>query len=75
VGKNDPRYTSGKLKHILSGRVPVRNEDGDVFNVDVDDIHYKDGKYKHISTGTIMIKYKSGGVGRISLDAYDSTLH
>ena len=58
VSKNDPRYLSGELKHILYcvnlNKVIVKDNDGNTLRVDKNDPRYLSGELVGVATGSGM---------------------
>ena len=60
VDKDDPRYLSGELKHISTGKATVIDESGNAYQVDKNDPRILSGELRHISTGKVTVVDGSG---------------
>lgn len=67
ISKNDPRYISGELTHVASGKVVVRTTNGDTLQVDVNDPRYLSGELKFISKGTVNVRDMYGNTFRVDI--------
>jgi hypothetical protein len=66
VSINDPRYLSGELKGITSGKVMIKDKNDNIFLVSKEDSRYLSGELKSIHAGMINAKDKNGNIYRIS---------
>ena len=72
VDKNDPRYLSGELVHVLKSinknKIVVKNKDGNTFSVDKNDPRYLSGELISINANMTTMIDKDGNKIKISTD-------
>lgn len=66
VSVEDPRYTSGELKHISKGKMNVKDNLGNCFSVDVTDPRVLSGELLPISKNRVSVKNSEGNIEYIS---------
>lgn len=71
VGRNVEYINKAKQTYLsfdVSGTVVVKDDDGNVFSVSVDDPNYLNGSYKFILCGTARVKDSNGYILVVSVD-------
>lgn len=68
VDKNDPRYLAGEFKSTMTGKVAVKDKDGNKFIVDKTDKRYLNKELIPVTTGHLLTKDKDGNKFFISVD-------
>ncbi len=68
IYKNDPRYLSGELSGCTSGKLAVKDSEGNIFQVSIDDPRYLSGELKFINADRISIRDSEGNTFQVSID-------
>lgn len=68
VAKDDPRYLSGELVGIASGKILTKNKNGNIIQVSIDDPRYLSGELVPFSSGMVSVKNKDGNAMQVSVD-------
>ena len=65
---DDPNFLSGELIALSSGRVNIKDNDGNTKSVSVNSPEYVCGEVKHILVGMVVVKDKNGNQFSVSVD-------
>ena len=68
ISINDPRYLSGELKPIHTGKAVLQDKDGNRFDVSVDDPRYISGELVGLTKGKLPVRDRSGKYFMVSIN-------
>ena len=70
IHKNNPRYKSGELKSVASGKIVVKDKMGKFYQVSVNDDRYKSGELVAGSVGVATVYDKNGKTFKADVNDY-----